>query len=134
MAKRMGIFLALTVLLIGGLYMVTKLVLKPMNTDLSLIGQGTPALVLAYENYSPAGMDALDRLNKVRDDFEARMLFLVADLGTPQGRRFAEQFNLPDGGAVFLAKDGKPLSLHSIPVDEANLRQRLQAMLAEAGG
>ncbi len=31
---------------------------KPISTDLSVIGQGKPALVLAYENYSPAGGEA----------------------------------------------------------------------------
>jgi hypothetical protein len=133
MAKRIGISIAVAMVLIGGLFLFTKLALKPMDTDLSGIGQGTPALVLAFENYSPAGADALERLNKVRGDYEDRMMVLVADLGTPDGRGFAERFNLPDGVAVFMAPDGAPVTIISIPDTEGALRQRLEATLAEVG-
>jgi hypothetical protein len=133
MAKRIGISIAAAALLVGGLFIFTKLALKPMDTDLSGIGQGTPALVVAFENYSPAGADALERLNKVRDDYDDRMMFLVADLGTPDGRGFAERFNLPDGVAVFMAPDGTPVRIISIPDNEPALRQRLEATLAEVG-
>ena len=103
---------------------------KPISTDLSIIGQGKPVLVLAYENYSPAGGEALNRLRKVRSDFDLRLDFVVADLGTPHGREFTNRHQLIDGQAVFLKQDGEPLQVTYIPADERELRSRLEAKLA----
>ena len=103
---------------------------KPISTDLSVIGQGKPALVLAYENYSPAGGEALNRLRQVKSDYDSRLVFVVADLGTPQGRAFANRHQLFDGQAIFLKQDGIPLRITSIPADEGELRRRLESKLA----
>jgi len=53
----------------------------------------------------------------------------VADLGTPQGDAFANRYQLADGQAVFLMKDGQPLRVISIPADDIELRSRLDSML-----
>ena len=111
-------------------YLLTMGVGKPISTDLSVIGQGKPALVLAYENFSPTGGDALNRLRQVRSDYDSRLDFLVADLGTPQGRAFANRYQLVNGQAVFLKQDGQPLRVTSIPADERELRSRLESRLA----
>ena len=111
-------------------YFVTKGVVKPVSTDLSVIGQGKPTLVLAYENFSPTSGEALDRIRQVRAEYESRLHFVVADLGTPQGRAFANRFGLADGQAVFLTPDGQPLQVIRIPGDERELRARLDRKLA----
>lgn len=103
---------------------------KPISTDLSVIGQGKPALVLAYDNFSPTGGDALNRLRQVRNDYDSRLDFVVADLGTPQGRAFANRHQLVDGQAVFLRQDGQLLLVTSIPADDRELLRRLESMLA----
>ena len=103
---------------------------KPISTDLSVIGQGKAALVLAYDNFSPTGGDALNRLRQVRNDYDSRLDFVVADLGTPQGKSFANRYQLADGQAVFLKPDGQPLLVTSIPADERELRSRLESKLA----
>ncbi|MFT6905062.1 MAG: hypothetical protein ACJAS1_001716 [Oleiphilaceae bacterium] len=119
----------LLVLVVLG-YFLTMSGGKPISTDLAVIGQGKPVLVLAYENYSPAGGEALNRLRKVRSDFDLRLDFVVADLGTPHGREFANRHQLIDGQAVFLKQDGEPLQVTYIPTDERELRSQLEAKLA----
>ena len=111
-------------------YLLIMGVGKPIGTDLSVIGQGKPALVLAYENFSPTGGDALNRLRQIRSDYDSRLDFVVADMGTPQGRAFANRYQLVDGQAVFLKQNGQPLRVTSIPADELELRDRLDAKLA----
>ncbi|MGB5493207.1 MAG: hypothetical protein WBM97_01845 [Sedimenticolaceae bacterium] len=111
-------------------YLVTKGVIKPVSTDLSVVGQGKPTLVLAYENFSPTGGEALDRIRQVRAEYESRLHFVVADLGTPQGRAFANRFGLADGQAVFMKPDGQPLQVIRIPADGRELRTRLDHKLA----
>lgn len=102
---------------------------KPIGSDLSVVGQGKPALVLAYENYSPTGGEALNRLRKVQSEFESRLEFVVADLGTPQGRAFAERYKVNNAQALFLSQDGEPLQATAIPADEQELRNHLEATL-----
>ncbi len=111
-------------------YFLTMRIGKPINSDLSVIGQGKPVLVLAYENYSPSGGDALNRLRQIRSDFDSRLEFVVADMGTPQGREFAQRYQLGDGQAVFLKRDGQALSVTNIPEDEQELRSHLESRLA----
>ena len=103
---------------------------KPIGSDLSVIGQGKPALVLAYENYSPTGGEALNRLREIRSDFDSRLEFVVADLGTPQGRAFAERYQLINAQAVVLRQDGQPLQVTSIPANEQELRSILESSLS----
>ena len=111
-------------------YLLVVGVGKPVSTDLSAIGRGKPVLVLVYENYSPRSSDALSRMQRVMDDYEARLDFVVADLGVPQGRAFASRHKLAGGQALFLKQDGKPLQALNIPMAEPELRSRLDSKLA----
>ncbi len=133
MFKRISIPFVVIVVLSAGVFIATQTMIMPMSTDLSVIGQGKPSLVLGVENYSPAGGEALNRLNAVRDDYSDRILFVVSDLGTPQGQAFARQYNLQDGVAIFLSPEGKPLKIATIPADEQALRQQLDSKLALVG-
>ena len=130
MLKTIAVIAASLLALVALGYFVTVGFVKPMSTDLSVIGQGKPVLVLAYENFSPAGGEALTRLQQVKSDYESRLDFVVADLGTPQGRAFANRYQLVDGQAVFLKQDGQVLQVTGIPADERELRNRLEFKLA----
>lgn len=103
---------------------------KPISSDLSVIGQGKPALVLAYVNYSPTGGDALGRLRTISSDYASRLEFVVADMGTPPGLTFANRHKLGDGQAILMKQDGQPLEVINIPADEQALRRLLDAKLA----
>jgi len=129
MVKMIAVTTASLVALVALGYLLTMGVGKPISTDLSVIGQGKPVLVLAYENFSPTGGDALNRLRQVRSDYDSRLDFVVADLGTPQGRALANRYQLVDGQAVFLKQDGQPLRVTSIPTDERELRSLLESKL-----
>lgn len=105
---------------------------KPIGTDLSVIGKGKPTLVLAYENYSPTGGEALNRLRKIRGDFDLKVNFVVADLGTPDGQAFARRYQLFDGQAMLLSRNGTPLGLIAVLVDEQEFRSTLNSKLETA--
>ena len=105
---------------------------KPIGSDLSILAQGRPALVLAYENFSPAGGTALNRLRNVRSDFDSRLDFVIADLGTPSGTAFANRHRLVDGLAVFLDRRGQPILVTVIPTDEQELRNLLESTLTKS--
>ena len=128
--KRIAVTAVFLVVLAALGYLFIISIGKPISTDLSIIGKGKPALVLAYDNFSPTGGDALNRLRNVRNDYDSRLDFMVADLGTPQGEAFANRYKLADGHAVFIMKDGQPLRVTSIPEDDRELRNRLDSMLS----
>lgn len=133
MMKKIAVTAATLVALLALGYFVTLVAIKPISSDLSVIGQGRPALVLAYENYSPTGGEALDRLRRVRGDYESRLDFVVADLGTPQGQAFANRYQLIEGQVVFLDKYGQPVQVITVPADEQELRSRLDERPAVNG-
>ena len=122
--------IAVSLALVAVGFVLTSGAGKPIGADLSVIGKGKPAIVLAYENYSPSGGEALNRLRAVRSDFDSRLEFVVADLGTPQGRAFAERYQLLNAQAVFLKPDGQPLQVAGIPANEQELRNQLDTSLA----
>ncbi len=121
--------LLIALLIVGSLFMFSSG--KPIGTNLSIVGQGKPTIVLGYENYSPMGGAALSLLRKVRGNYDSRMEFVIADLGTPQGQQFADRHQLFDGRAVFLNQDGEPVRITSIPAQEDELKSLLDAMLSE---
>lgn len=115
-------------------YFLTTGTGKPISSDLSVIAQGKPVLVLVYENYSPTGGEALNRLRTIRTDYDSRLEFAVADVGTPEGSAFANRYQLRDGLAAFIKNDGQLLEITDIPLAEQALRDKLNAMLEADGG
>ena len=130
MVKKIVAIAASLTAVVGLGYLLTTVIGKPVSTDLSVIGKGKPVLVLVYQNHSPTGGEALNRLNQVRNDYESQYDFVVADLGVPQGSAFASRYRMVDGQAMFLNQDGEPLLVTGIPADEQALRRLLDSQLA----
>ena len=121
---------AVIVLALGLGYLGFRLAPKPMSSDLALISEDKPAVVLAYENFSPTGGAALARLKALRPDYETRVNFIVADLGTPQGRAFGERFGLVDGQAVLLSSEGQPVAGIGPSASDPFIRELFDKQLA----
>ena len=101
------------------------------STDLTLIGNGRPALVLAYDINSMGGMEVMKLMDAVRDDYTDRVEFLIADLGTPQGIQFAKRHNAINGTVMFYSAKGSYVRTIHVPPDTETLRYGLdEALLA----
>lgn len=121
------VLVVMLIAIVGGLlYSFTG---RVISTDLSVIGQGQPVAVLAFESYSPQGMEAMDQINVVRDDFEDRLLFRVASIGSPDGDRFIAAQGIRDGILVVLDGDGEVLSMWGVTGDSETLARKLNAAL-----
>jgi hypothetical protein len=98
-------------------------------TDLSRIGQGQAALVLAIDSNYSGGASVMELLNAVRHDFADSVQFLVASLALPNGQAFADQHQAGDGTVlVFNAKGQRVAVLHA-PKTQDELRKALQQAL-----
>ena len=128
MPKLVKLIIILVSLGLIGWVMWTFLGVKPISKDLSVIGQGTPVVVLVYESYAPAGMDAMERLNQVRSDYEPEIKFRVAHLGTPEGDVFVRRHEAFDGVMVLFDAAGEVVRVTMVPGQVASLRNELKLL------
>lgn len=99
-------------------------------TDLTRIGKGQPALVLAYDINSMAGMQVMELFDDLRDEYAGRVELLVADLGVPDGRSFAQQYKASNGIVVVFLGNGSYLRTIHIPQSTDILRQAMEEALS----
>ena len=117
-----------SVLLLG--YVVLQFTPTPISSDLSLLKDDKPAVVLAYENYSPSGGEALTRLKRIRSDFESNINFIVADLGTPKGRAFAHTYGVHDSQAVLFTKNRLVVAVMGLETSDHDFQVKLRQAIA----
>ncbi len=94
-------------------------------TDLSRIGAGRPAVVLAHDSNFAGGMAVMELLNTIRDDYGGQVEFLVAHLGMADAREFASRHAARDGTVLLFTADGRPVGVLHQPQSAAELRQAL---------
>lgn len=128
MPKLVKLIITLVSLCLIGWVMWTFLGVKPISKDLSVIGQGSPVVVLVYESYAPAGMDAMERLNQVRLDYEPDIQFRVAHVGTPEGDMFVRRHEAFDGVMVLFDAAGEVVRVTLVPNQVASLRSELERL------
>jgi hypothetical protein len=116
-------------LIAAGALMFSQLPQGAFPTDLSRIGQGGPALVVARDINYVAGAEVMDILSSLRPEYSDRVQFLAAHLGHPDGQAFARRYGMRDGTVVLFAGDGSRLATLHQPRTEDEVRR----VLAEAG-
>ena len=124
------IYLAITT---GVLALVwSQLPRSPYSTDLSRIGQGQPAMVLAYDIQSMGGMAVMGMMDDLRDQYADRIAFLVAPLGAPKGQAFGRQFGLDNGSVVLFSAKGTAVATLHLPASTGELQKALEGLLARS--
>jgi hypothetical protein len=103
----------------------------PYSTDLTRIGQGRPALVLAYDIRSMGGMEVMAMMDALRPAYADRIHFLVAPLGAPHGHAFGERHQAANGTVVLFSETGIPVRTVHGPASTAALQQALDGLLAQ---
>jgi hypothetical protein len=98
------------------------------STELSRIGQGTPALVVARDRNYLAGADVMDLIDTIRPEYEGKLQFLAAHLGHPDGQAFARRHGVQDGSVMIFSAAGLPLATLHTPQSAAELRAALDGV------
>jgi hypothetical protein len=98
-------------------------------TDLSRIGQGQAALVLAVDGNYSGGASVMELLNDIRHDFADSVQFLVASLALPDGQAFANQHQASDGMVLLFDAKGQRMAVLHTPQTQDELRTALQQAL-----
>lgn len=113
-------------LVVGGLIW-SQLPRGAYPTDVSRVGAGRPALVLAFDMNYGGGAAAMELMNVVRRDYAERVDFLVAHLGMADGQAFAARHRASDGTLLLFAGDGELLGRLHHPRGVDELRHALEA-------
>lgn len=129
-ARRVRWLSALVVVAAVGLLVWSQLPRAPYSTDLQRLGQGRPALVLAYDIQSMGGMEVMAMMDGLRPAYDDRVEFLVAPLGAPQGQAFGRLHDAVNGTVVFFSPSGGVWRKVHLPADAAELQRHLEALLA----
>lgn len=103
---------------------------SPYSTDLTRIGQGQPALVLAYDIQSMGGMAVMSMMDDLRGEYADRIAFLVAPLGAPDGQAFGRRFEANNGSVVLFSASGGVVNTVHLPPNTAELKKELDKLLA----
>jgi hypothetical protein len=102
----------------------------PYSTDLARIGQGRPAIVLAYDIQTMGGMEVMAMMDTLRPNYRDRVEFLVAALGAPEGQAFGQRHRAVSGTVVLFSEAGIPVRTLHGPANAAELQQALEGLLA----
>lgn len=101
---------------------------RGFSQDLSVIGQGTNAIVLVHDGNILQSTDTMIAMNAVRDDFEEHVAFIVADINTPEGKRFADSRGFGAAALAFFAANGDQLQVLYSEQTSESLRRHLNTI------
>lgn len=110
------------------IFIAVSLLPRSFSQDLSAIGQGTNVVVLVHDGNILQSTDTMVAMNAVRDDFEERVAFIVADINTPEGKRFADSHGFGQAALAFFAANGDRLQVLYSEQTGESLRQHLNTV------
>jgi len=113
-----------------GALIVKQLPSGAYPTDLTRVGQGKPALVLVYDVNTANGMHVMELLKDLRLEYADRVEFLVANLGLPEGRSFAQHYKVGSGSVFMFKRDGELMRTIRKPESTAALQQALDEVIS----
>lgn len=82
---------------------------RGFSGDTSIVGQGTPVLLLVHDDNILQSGETMAVMNKIRNEYAGRLEFAVADINTPDGRTFVQRHGFMPAALVFFAADGRNL-------------------------
>ncbi|TVP87033.1 MAG: hypothetical protein EA347_08365 [Thioalkalivibrio sp.] len=121
------VVITLVVVVGAAALILTQLPRGAFPTDLSRIGQGTPAIVVARDINFVAGYEVMDLLVELRPEYAERVEFLAVNLGHPDGQQFASRHGMRDGTVVLFSGDGTRVGAVHTPRTEREVRELLQS-------
>lgn len=125
LSRSAKLLVSLLIIAVLGGFIWSQLPRGAYPTDLSRVGSGQPALVLAYDMNYAGGMAVMELMNDIRADYAGKVEFLVAHLGMEDGQAFARLHDAGDGSVLLFNAEGKSVGTLHHPKSVDALRQAL---------
>lgn len=103
--KRWAQWSSILLIIIGVAFGVTLLP-KGYSEDLSVIGSGTNVAVLIHNKEGVRSMNLMNQIDVIRDNYQGRIEFRIAERGSQQGAEFAQRNMAGDATLVLFKGDG----------------------------
>ena len=103
--KRWAQWSSILLIIIGVIFGVTLLP-KGYSEDLSVIGSGTNVAVLVHNKEGVRSMNLMNQIDVIRDNYQGRIEFRIAESGSQQGAEFAQRNMAGDATLVLFKGDG----------------------------
>ncbi|MCB1936280.1 MAG: hypothetical protein KDF59_10100 [Nitrosomonas sp.] len=101
---------------------------RGFSGDTSVIGKGIPVLVLVHDDNILQSGETMVVMNQIRNEYAARLEFVVADINTPEGRAFANSSGFMPTALIFYSSTGQNLRVIYSPQTAESLRQALEVI------
>ena len=105
-----GKLLTILVLVVVGVAAVSLLP-KGYSQDISVIGKGERVVVLYHDPFTVDSQQNMDMANEIRDKYEGRVKFVVADGNVEQGKKFTELYGVSRTAFVFFEANGEQVNI-----------------------
>ena len=116
----------LTAVVLLGIAAIAVLLLpRPFSQDISLIGKGGNIVVLFHDPFLVTSQENMDTMNTLRDEYDGRVTFIVADKNVAQGEKFTELYGVDSVALVFFAPDGKKINTFYVKQNKESLRKTI---------
>ena len=113
------------VVLLGVLAIAVSILPRGFSQDISLIGKGNNIVVLFKDSFSVTGQEYMDAMSAIRDEYDGRVTFIVADENVAQGKKFTELYGVDSVALVFFAPDGVRVNTFYGAQDKESLRKMI---------
>ena len=101
---------------------------RGFSDDLSQIGKGRTAVVLVRDKDAVESMQLMNAVNGIRGQFAGRVVFLLTDYDTPEGRAFIAAHNAARITLVLFDPSGKEVKVLQAPQTPASLINEIGAI------
>ena len=95
------------VVLLGVAAIAVSILPRGFSQDISLIGKGDNIVVLFHDSFLVNSQESMDAMSAVRDEYDGRVTFIVADSKLETGKKFTELYGVDSVALVFFAPDGQ---------------------------
>ena len=95
------------VVLLGVAAIAVPLLPRGYSDDISLIGKGDNIVVLFHDPFLVNSQESIDAMNPLRDEYEGRVTFVIADKNVETGKKFTQLYGVDEVALVFFAPDGE---------------------------
>ncbi len=111
--------------LLGVAVVAVSLLPRGYSQDISLIGKGGNIVVLFHDPFIVNSQENMDLVNTLRDEYDGRVKFIVADKNVEQGKKIIELYGVDSVSLVFFAPNGEIINILYSKQDKESLRKNI---------
>ncbi len=101
---------------------------KGFSDDLSVLGNGKPAVVLIRDKNAVESINTEEVMGKLRGQYSGKVDFLLTDSNTPQGKAFMAASGSDRTDLVLVDAKGQPLKVLRAPQSPGNVQHEIATL------